>query len=118
MFRRDHFLSFLQTVVRIYFQVPFAHKNDAKRMGMKWNSCMKLWYYEYDSNDDDHMSDLCPDMFRYDIISVYNNKELDNNILEIFIKKQIPIRRQVILKDFLRKKHDKYLDMYGPVIDY
>lgn len=37
---------------RVYFNIPFSQKDDAKGFGMRWDASLKLWYAIDGSNLD------------------------------------------------------------------
>jgi len=40
-------MSFYSLKIIIYVNVPFSEKNEAKRLGARWNPGEKLWYFEF-----------------------------------------------------------------------
>ena len=37
--------------VRIYINVPYAQKDEAKKFKSRWDSDRKLWYFDYQADD-------------------------------------------------------------------
>lgn len=45
--RRDRIKAVKASEMRQYYDVPFSKKDEAKKLGMKWDPDKKSWYYPY-----------------------------------------------------------------------
>ena len=78
---------------KVYLIVPYAHKDDVKKMGARWCSTFKKWYtYEEHSN------------YHY-LINMYNDKTVKGNILNKILGKSFYDEEQLILKN----EHDNLM---------
>ena len=77
---------------KIYCDVPFARKDEAKLLGTRWDMGKKLWYFQYDlkefyDNEKLHTFDFQP---LFPTIINFNSEDENRKIrrvIKMFLKK-------------------------------